>query len=192
MNDVTRILTDIRAGNPRATEALLPLVYGELRRLAAFKMSAEAPGHTLQATALVHEAWMRLVASDQQTWENRNHFFSAAAEAMRRILVEHARRKHSLKRGGGAGHEPLEDSSLVLSAPPDEILAVHEALDKLAAQDPDAAELVKLRYFVGMSMDEAATALGLSTRSAERMWTYARAWLRSEIRGQPGGTFDRG
>jgi RNA polymerase sigma factor (TIGR02999 family) len=185
MNDVTRVLNGIREGQPRAAEELLPLVYGELRRLAAFKMAGESSGHTLQATALVHEAWMRLVGAEDQTWENRNHFFSAAAEAMRRILVEHARRKHSLKRGGAAGHEPLEESSLVLSVPPDEILAVHESLDKLAAQDPSTAELVKLRYFVGLSMEETAVALGLSIRSAERMWTYARAWLRREIRGLP-------
>jgi RNA polymerase sigma factor (TIGR02999 family) len=161
------------------------LVYEELRKLAAHKMANEAPGHTLQATALVHEAWLRLAGSNQQSWENRAHFFAAAAEAMRRILVEHARRKQSLKRGAGAEREELDESALVLTAPPDELLAVHEALDALARQDPPAAELVKLRYFVGMTMEEAATALGLAPRTAERLWTYARVWLRREIRGRP-------
>ena len=130
----------------------------------------------------MHEAWLRLVSSNQQSWQNRAHFFGAAAEAMRRILVEHARRKQSLKRGGGAERQELHESVLVLSAPPDELLAVHEALDQLALTDPPAAELVKLRYFVGMTMEEAASALGLAPRTAERLWTYARVWLRREIR----------
>lgn len=182
MNDVTRILSAIQQGDSKAAEELFPLVYEELRRLANYKMSQEAAGHTLQPTALVHEAWMRLVAQNQQTWHNRAHFFAAAAEAMRRILVECARRKRSLKRGGGAEREELHESVLVLSVPPDELLEVHEALDKLAQEDPSAAELVKLRYFVGMTMEEASSALGLSLRSAERLWTYARAWLRREIR----------
>jgi RNA polymerase sigma factor (TIGR02999 family) len=134
---------------------------------------------------LVHEAWLRLGADNQQSWRNRGHFFAAAAEAMRRILVEHARRKQSLKRGGGAEHEELHDSVLVLTAPPDELLAVHEALDKLAREDPPAAELVKLRYFAGMTMEEAASAMALAPRTAERLWTYARAWLRREIRAGP-------
>jgi RNA polymerase sigma factor (TIGR02999 family) len=183
VNDVTQILDAIQKGDPKAADELLPLVYEELRRLAAHKMAGEAAGHTLQPTALVHEAWLRLVASHQRSWENRAHFFGAAAEAMRRILVDHARRKHSLKRGGGAQREELHDSVLVLAAPPDELLAVHEALDNLARTDPTAAELVKLRYFVGMTMEEAALALGLSKRTAEDLWTYARVWLHREIRG---------
>jgi RNA polymerase sigma factor (TIGR02999 family) len=182
MNDVTRILNAAQAGDPQATEELLPLVYDELRRLAGHKMAGEASGHTLQATALVHEVWLRLVGSNQQGWANRAHFFAAAAEAMRRILVEHARRKLSQKRGGGVEHAELNESAIVLAAPPDELLAVHEALDKLAKEDPAAAELVKLRYFVGMTMEEAASALGLAKRTAEGIWTYAKAWLAREIR----------
>jgi RNA polymerase sigma factor (TIGR02999 family) len=182
VTDVTHILNAIERGDARATEELLPLVYDELRRLAAGKMAVEAPGHTLQPTALVHEAWLRLVGSGQQTWENRAHFFGAAAEAMRRILVEHARRKLSRKRGGGAEHVELNESALVLAAPPDELLAVHEALDQLAQEDAAAAELVKLRYFVGMTMEEAASAMGLAKRTAESLWTYARVWLHREIR----------
>lgn len=180
MVDVTRILNAAASGDPKAAEELLPLVYDELRRLAGHRMAGEAPGHTLQPTALVHEAWLRL-AQGSQNWQNRSHFFAAAAEAMRRILVEHARRKQSLKRGGKMTRLELEDSMLVLNAPPDELLAVHEALDALAAQDPAAAELVKLRYFVGMTMDEAAAAMGLAKRTAESIWTYARAWLKREI-----------
>jgi len=182
VSEVTRILDAIQKGEPNATGQLLPLVYEELRRLAAHKMAGEAHGHTLQPTALVHEAWLRLGAAHQQSWENRAHFFAAAAEAMRRILVEHARRKQSLKRGGGAERAELQDSMLVLSAPPDELLAIHEALDKLALEDAQAAELVKLRYFVGMTMEETASALGMAPRTAERLWTYARVWLRREIR----------
>src|SRR5574341_171482 len=149
MNEVTRILQDIQRGDAKAAAELLPLVYDELRKIAAHKMAGEAAGHTLQPTALVHEAWLRLAGSQAQNWANRSHFFGAAAEAMRRILVDHARRKQSQKRGSGARHEPLEESSLVLAAPPDELLAVHEALAKLEATDGTAAELVKLRYFVG-------------------------------------------
>lgn len=182
VNDVTHILNAIRAGELEGAEALLPLVYEELRRLAASRMIHEVPGHTLQPTALVNEAWLRLFGPHQRDWANRAHFFGAAAEAMRRILVEHARRKHSQKRGGNAQPVQLEESALILAAPPDELLAVHEALDKLAAQDPAAAELVKLRYFVGMTMDEAAAAMGLAKRTAEGLWTYARVWLRREIR----------
>lgn len=182
MNDVTRILNAIRAGELHGAEALLPLVYEELRRLAASRMVREAPGHTLQPTALVNEAWLRLFGPHQRNWANRAHFFGAAAEAMRRILVEHARRKRSQKRGGNAQPVQLDESVLVLAAPPDELLAVHEALDRLAEQDPAAAELVKLRYFVGMTMEEAALAMGMAKRTAEGLWTYARAWLRREIR----------
>ena len=184
MNDVTRILNAIHQGDAKATEELLPVVYQELRRLAAHKMASEAPGHTLQATALVHEAWLRLAGTHQQNWQNRAHFFAAAAEAMRRILVDHARRKQSLKRGGGAEPEELGESALVLTAPSDELLAVHEALDNLGLVDPQAAELVKLRYFIGMTMDEAAAALGMAKRTAENLWTYARVWLHREIRGR--------
>jgi len=184
MNEVTRILNSVRDDDTAAINQLLPAVYQELRRLARYKMAGESSGHTLQPTALVHEAWLRLVSPGQQSWQNRAHFFTAAAEAMRRILVEHARRKLSLKRGGGAIREELEESRLVMKAPPDELLAVHEALDKLAREDAAAAELVKLRYFVGMTMEEAASALGLATRTAERTWTFARAWLKAEIREQ--------
>jgi RNA polymerase sigma factor (TIGR02999 family) len=194
MNEVTRMLNAIHEGNVKAGEELLPLIYEELRRLALHKMAGETPGHTLQATALVHEAWLRLGGSNQQNWENRAHFFAAAAEAMRRILVEHARRKQSLKRGGGAPHLELDESVLVLTAPPDEILAVHEALDALAKEDPQAAELVKLRYFVGMSMEETSSAMDLPKRTAESIWTYARAWLRRELHrnnlGAPGAAVD--
>jgi RNA polymerase sigma factor (TIGR02999 family) len=182
MNDVTRILNAAREGDPKAAEDLLPLVYEELRRIAARKMAGESAGHTLQATALVHEAWLRLAGADARGWENRGHFFAAAAEAMRRILVEHARRRQSQKRGAGAEREPLTEAMLILSAPPDELLAVHEALDKLAVEDLVAAELVKLRYFVGLTMEEAASALRLSKRTAENIWTYARTWLHREIR----------
>jgi RNA polymerase sigma factor (TIGR02999 family) len=181
MSDVTRILSAIERGEAAATDELLPLVYDELRRIAAHKMSAEAAGHTLQPTALVHEAWLRLVGSEERQWQNRAHFFGAAAEAMRRILVDHARRKLSQKRGAGVQPEELNESALV-HAPPDELLAVNDALDTLAKQDPEAAQLVKLRYFVGMTMEESASAMNIATRTAERMWTYARAWLRKEIR----------
>jgi len=184
MNDVTQILNAIQQGDSHAADQLLPAVYEELRKLAALKMAAEAPGHTLQPTALVHEAWLRLVGSREANWASRAHFFGAAAEAMRRILVEHARRRKSLKRGGGAPHEELHESAIVLTAPADELLAVHEALDRLAQADPQAAELVKLRYFVGMTMEEAAAAMGLALRTAESLWTYARPWLRREIRRQ--------
>ncbi len=182
MNDVTRILDAGHRGDARAMEELLPLVYDELRKIAAHKMAGESAGHTLQATALVHEAWLRLGGASAPAWQNRAHFFGAAAEAMRRILVEHARKKQALKRGAGAVHQEFDEAALMLAAPPDELLAVHEALDTLAQEDPAAAELVKLRYFVGMTMEESASALGLAPRTAERTWTYARAWLHREIR----------
>jgi len=185
VNDGTRFLRANGQGNPQATAEILPLVYDELRKLAARKMAGESPAHTLQPTALVHEAWLRLSGSGEERWDNRAHFFGAAAEAMQRILVDHARRKQSLKRGDGAQREELHDSTLVLTAPPDELLAVQEALDDLGVRHPSAAELVKLRYFVGMTMEEAALALGLSKRTAEGLWTYARAWLRDRIRGHP-------
>lgn len=182
MNEFTRILNDVQQGNAQASEALLPLVYDELRRVAAYKMSNEPAGHTLQPTALVHEAWMRLAGSDQPAWDNRAHFFGTAAEVMRRILVDHARRKQSQKRGAGISHEELDEASFVLVAPPEELLAVDEALEKLAEEDPQAAELVKLRYFVGMTMAEAASAMNLGKRTAEGIWTYAKAWLGRRIR----------
>jgi RNA polymerase sigma factor (TIGR02999 family) len=181
VNEVTRILDAIGDGDASAADQLLPLVYEELRKMAAQKMAKESPAHTLQPTALVHEAWLRLGGPSPQRWENRAHFFGAAAEAMRRILVDHARRKHSAKRGAGVAHEKLRESDLVLTAPPDQLLAVHEALDAFAAEDPSAAELVKLRYFVGMTMEEAASVLGLSKRTAEGLWTYGRYWLRRNI-----------
>ena len=185
MNDVTRILNALEGGDHQAAEALLPLVYEELRKLAAHKMAGESAGHTLQPTALVHEAWLRVAGSNEAGWRNRAHFFGAAAEAMRRILVDHARRKQSLKRGAGEERVELDESSLVLRGPPEELLAVHEALDSLAAEDATVAELVKLRYFVGLNMEEAASALGLSKRTAEGLWTYARVRLHREIRGRP-------
>jgi RNA polymerase sigma factor (TIGR02999 family) len=184
MNELTRILEQIEQGDSQAAEQLLPLVYNELRKLAAHKMSGEAGGHTLQATALVHEAWIRLIGpsgGEGQRFQNREHFFAAAAEAMRRILVDHARRKKSLKRGSGVVAEEFNEGAIILAGPPDELLAVNEALDKLAAKDAPAAELVKLRYFVGMTMEQAASAMSMAPRSAERLWTYARAWLKREI-----------
>jgi RNA polymerase sigma factor (TIGR02999 family) len=181
-HEVTLILNAVQSGNTQAAEELLPLLYRELRQIAGHKMAGEASGHTLQPTALVHEAWLRLVGGDQKAWPSRAYFFAAAAEAMRRILVEHARRKQSLKRGGEFVREELTESALILSAPPDELLAVNDALEKLAQEDKQVAELVKLRYFVGMTMEEAAAALDMAPRSAERLWTYARAWLQREIR----------
>ena len=182
MSDVTRILNAIEHGDPNAADELLPLVYMELRKLAAQKMAREQPGHTLQATALVHEAWLRLGADAQPGWQNRAHFFSAAAEAMRRILVERARRKHREKRGGGAEH--VDVAELEIAAPlgnEEESLAVDEALDRLAAHDARKAEIVKLRYFVGFSFEETAEVLGISVPTAKRDWAYARAWLHQEI-----------
>ena len=182
MNDVTRILDRVQQGEAKAAEELLPLVYEELRRLAARRMANEAPGHTLQPTALVHEAWLRLGADAQPTWQNRAHFFGAAAEAMRRILIDRARKQAVRQAAGLAAPEELHESRLEIQAPADELLAVHEALDGLAAVDATAAQLVKLRYFVGMTLPEAAEALGLSLRSAERLWTFSRAWLRDALR----------
>jgi len=182
--DVTRILNEKQLDGMTTAEELLPLIYEELRQLARRQMANEAAGHTLQPTALVHEAWLRLNTPHRENWQNRAHFFGAAAEAMRRILVDHIRRRRALKRGADAKREPLEDSSLVLQTPPDEILAVHESLDALAQEDPVAAELVKLRYFVGMNREEAAEALELTPRTADRLWAYARVWLRRAIRQQ--------
>ncbi|MCL4177853.1 MAG: sigma-70 family RNA polymerase sigma factor [Verrucomicrobia bacterium] len=175
------MLKAIQEGRPQEAEGLLPAVYSELRKIAAARMAREAPGHTLQPTALVHEAWMRMFGNDEQRFQGRAHFFAAAAEAMRRILVESARRRWSLKRGGGAQHVELQESQIFQPMPSDELLAVDEALDLSAAKDPTAADLVKLKYFVGMNMEEAAAALGLSLRNAERIWAYARAWLRRKV-----------
>jgi RNA polymerase sigma factor (TIGR02999 family) len=178
VNDVTRILNAIEQGDPSSAEQLLPLVYDELRRLAAEKIAQEKPGQTLQATALVHEAYVKLVDVEKaRRWKSRGHFFAAAAEAMRRILVDRARRKRSLKRGGDRVRVDLNQASLAAAEDFEEVLAVDEALAALAAVDPQAAELVKFRYFAGMSLPEAAEALGLSPRSADRLWAYARAWL---------------
>jgi len=181
MSDVTRILDRVQHGDSQAAEELLPLVYGELRKLAAAKLAQEAPGQTLQATALVHEAWLRLGGSEEAGFANRAHFFAAAAEAMRRILIERARRRAVLEKGGFAERQELTESKIVLAADPIELMAVHEALDQLAEEDPTAADLVKLRYFVGMTMPEAADAMGLPLRNTERLWTFARAWLRDAL-----------
>jgi RNA polymerase sigma factor (TIGR02999 family) len=182
MAEVTQILDAIEQGDPRAAEDLLPLVYDELRSLAAARMAEEKPGQTLQATALVHEAYARLVGGHEaRRWTGRGQFLAAAAEAMRRILVESARRKGALKRGGGRARAELRDDDWVADEAPDEVLAVHEALAGLAVADSQAAELVKLRYFAGLSVPEAAEALGLTTRTAERLWVYARAWLRRAL-----------
>lgn len=183
----TRIINGLDSGEVDARE-LLPVVYDELRGLATRKMASESDGHTLQPTALVHEAWLRLSGPSREkvTWENRAHFFGAAAEAMRRILVDHARRKRTAKRGGGADHTAIDEASIELAVPADELLAVHDALDQLAEEDEQAANLVKLRYFVGMTMDEAASAMGMKKRSAEALWTYAKIRLHQAIR--PGAT----
>jgi RNA polymerase sigma factor (TIGR02999 family) len=184
MSNVTRLLDAAAAGDRRAAADLLPLVYDELRKLAAARMAAESPGHTLQPTALVHEAYLRLVGSaDEKLWDHRGHFFAAAAEAMRRILIENARRKDSPKHGGGRGRADYAADDLAAPERPDELLAVDEALAGLAATDPQAAELVKLRYFVGLPMADVAKVLNISIRSAERLWTFARAWLRRSIEG---------
>lgn len=182
MTNVTQILAQIEQGDPGAAAQLLPLVYDELRKLAAAKMSQESPGQTLQATALVHDAYIRLVDVEQaQHWDSRGHFFAAAAEAMRRILVDNARRKQSLKRGGDREREVLGDN---IAAPTElNLVDLDEALTRLADSDSAAAELVKLRYFAGLTMDEVAAVLGMSTRNAYYTWTYARTWLRREMQG---------
>jgi RNA polymerase sigma factor (TIGR02999 family) len=177
MNDVTHILNELDHGDPKAAEKLLPLVYQELRKRAAHRMAQETPGQTLQPTALVHDAWLRLVNTENQTWQNRAHFFGAAAEAMRRILIDRARRKHALRHGGGLHRVDIQEVDLAGQGEQnqdDQLLAVNEALDKLAAQDKVKAELVKLRYFVGMTISEAAQVLGISEPTAKRYWTYAR------------------
>ncbi len=183
MSEVTRILSAIEQGDASAAEQLLPLVYDELRKLAAQRLGQEKPGQTLQATALVHEAYLRLVASGDASaprvrhWDSRGHFFAAAAEAMRRILVEKARRKRRLKRAGHLKRVDLDDVEIAVEGPSDDIIALDDALTKLAEEHPDKAELVKLRYFAGLTVNEAAKVLGISTSTADRYWTYARAWL---------------
>lgn len=187
MNDVTRILSAIEQGDPSAAEKLLPLVYDELRKLAAQKLAEEAPGQTLQATALVHEAYLRLVkpAGDpaaEPHWDGRRHFFAAAAEAMRRILINRARDRGRLKRGGGWRRLRLEHVNLSLSDPPEELLLLNDALDQLAQEDPVCAELVKLRFFAGLTLEEAARTLGVVRRTADRYWAFARSWLYAALR----------
>jgi RNA polymerase sigma factor (TIGR02999 family) len=182
MKEVTRILESIARREPGSSEALTPLVYEELRRLATQRLTREAPGQTLQATALVHEAYIRLVDQDQSPhWNSRGHFFAAAAEAMRRILIEHARRKQTEKHGGQLVRQSLDEVDVAVESPPQDILALDEALTKLAAEDPTKAELVKLRYFAGLSVEEAAQVLGISRATADRYWSYARVWLYSEL-----------
>lgn len=182
VSDVTRILDRVQQGEARAAEELLPLVYDELRKLAALKMAHEAAGQTLQPTALVHEAWLRLIGSGQQDWNGRGYFFAAAAEAMRRILVENARRKRRLKHGGDWQRVDLTRLDIASAADDDQLLAVDEALDRLAQHCPQGAELIKLRFFAGLPNIEAARLLGLSERTAKRTWAYARAWLSEALK----------
>jgi RNA polymerase sigma factor (TIGR02999 family) len=184
MSEVTQILAAIGQGDPQAASQLLPLVYDELRQLAAQRLAHETPGQTLQPTALVHEAYLRLVGDgDDQHWEGRGHFFAAAAEAMRRILVERARQRASLKRGGDRDRVDVADDLLATPEPREDLLALDEALDRLAAADAQAAKLVQLRYFAGLSLPEVAQFLGISPRTADRLWAFARAWLHQEIEG---------
>jgi RNA polymerase sigma factor (TIGR02999 family) len=183
VSEVTRILERVQQGDPQAADQLLPLVYDELRRLAAHRMAQEAPGNTLQPTALVHEAWLRLGGKQEQEWQGRAHFFAAAAEAMRRILIDRARRKQAARHGGGQERVDIQELDLAAPAEDDQLLAVNEALDKLAARHKTEAQLVKLRYFVGMTNEEAAEVLGIAPRTAKHYWTHARAWLYQEISG---------
>jgi RNA polymerase sigma factor (TIGR02999 family) len=189
MSNVTLLLQAADRGDPKAAAALLPLVYGELRRLAAANLARENPGQTLCATALVHEAYIRLVGPEGNngSWSGRAHFFGAAAEAMRRILIENARRKQSLKRGGDRERLPLESDAIVTSEPDENLLALDEALCRLESEQPAKAQLVKLRYFAGLTQSQAADALGISLTTAERYWAYAKAWLHEEIFGQGNG-----
>jgi RNA polymerase sigma factor (TIGR02999 family) len=183
MNDVSTLLSALAQGDPKAGEQLLPLVYEELRRLAAQRLADEAPGQTLQPTALVHEAYLRLTGNDgaDQDWDGRGHFFAAAAEAMRRVLVENARRKQRVKRGGDRQRIALEAAEALVQAPSEDLLALDEALTRLTAHDPVKAEVVKLRFFAGLTMPEVARTLNISLATAERYWTYARTWLYSEL-----------
>lgn len=188
MSEVTQALQRLQEGDPGAGDQLLGLVYGELRRLAAAKLAGEAPGQTLQPTALVHEAWLRLGGDAQPAWQNRAHFFAAAGEAMRRILIEKARRRQRVRHGAGLERVELDDSGLVAPEADERLLQVHDALDRLAVEDPVKADVVKLRFFVGLSDRETAEALGLSERTIERHWAYAKVWLLRAIQGGPGGT----
>jgi RNA polymerase sigma factor (TIGR02999 family) len=183
MSDVPSLLTALSQGDPHAASELLPLVYNELRRLAAHRLAHEAPGQSLQPTALVHEAYLRLVGGGEQHWNGRGHFFAAAAEAMRRILIETARRKKRIKHGGGRQRVELDEIDLPVGTTPEELLALDEALGKLALEDPPAAEVVKLHFFAGLTMDETAAALGVGRSTAYRQWTYAKAWLHTAVRG---------
>ncbi len=182
MTGVTQILQRAEQGDPQAAAELLPLVYDELRKLAGQKLARETPGQTLQATALVHEAWLRLGGDDQPAWQNRAHFFAAAAEAMRRVLIDRARRRKAIRHGGMAVKTELEAIELAVPLDDDRLLALHEALDQLAEHDPAKAELVKLRFFVGLKIPEAAAVLGLSPTTAKRHWVYAQAWLYRRIK----------
>jgi RNA polymerase sigma factor (TIGR02999 family) len=191
MNEVTRILSAIEHGDPKAAEQLLPLVYDELRRLAAQRLAHEKPGQTLQATALVHEAYLRLVdAAKIQRWDSRGHFFAAAAEAMRRILLNRARDKKRSKRGGERHRVDLDHIEIALDTNDEELIALDDALTQLAGEDPDAARLVNLRFFAGLTLRDAAVSLGLSQRTAERQWSYARAWLYSRLSQDAGSKAD--
>jgi RNA polymerase sigma factor (TIGR02999 family) len=191
MSEVTSILSAIEQGDPRAAEQLLPLVYEELRQLAAQKLAQEKPGQTLQATALVHEAYLRLVDVDRvQHWDSRGHFFAAAAEAMRRILIDQARRKRRPKHGGGRHRVSLDQALSLGKAPDDDLLALDEALEKLQRAEPVKAKLVKLHYFAGLSLEEAGQVLGISRRTAKRYWAYARAWLYAAICDAPAAPAD--
>jgi RNA polymerase sigma factor (TIGR02999 family) len=181
MNETTRLISAIKQGDSRAAEQLLPLVYGELRQLAAQRLAEEAPGHTLQATALVHEAYLRLVGAEDPGWNGRGHFFAAAAEAMRRILIEHARRIRALRRGGDRNRVEFDEANLAAPERSNDLLALDEALDQLAIKDARKAELVKLRYFAGLTMEQVAETLGISLATAHRDWNYARAWLYQSI-----------
>ena len=181
MSGVTQILEAIHDGDPKAADELLPLVYEELRKLASWRMAGEAPGQTLQATALVHEAYLRLIGQEEQQWQNSRHFFSAAAEAMRRILVERARHKACQKYGGDWQRVELDEINVATESNDETLLFVSDALEKLAVKDPTCAELIKLRFFAGLPNHQAAEMLGLSERTAKRNWAYARAWLANEI-----------
>jgi RNA polymerase sigma factor (TIGR02999 family) len=188
VSEVTRLLGAVEQGDPQAAEQLLPLVYGELRRLAAYHLAREQPGQTLQATALVHEAYLRLAGSEEQRWDNRRHFFGAAAKAMRRILVENARRKQRLKHGGGLARVEVELANLASPMPDEDLLALDEALARLAELNSRAAEVVSLCFFAGLTQEQAAKSLGISLATVERIWSFARAWLFQELRKGAGGT----
>ena len=191
MSEVTRVLSAVEAGDPSAAAGLLPLVYDELRKLAAARLADEKPGQTLQATALVHEAYLRLVDGDRaRHWESRAHFFAAAAEAMRRLLIDQARRKRRPKHGGGRTRVSLDEALCLGETPDDDLLALDEALQRFAREEPAKAELVKLHYFAGLSLEEAGRALGVSHRTAKRHWAYARAWLYAATRDAPPSTAD--